>query len=131
MYLHLSHCFLLSRTDSPSSQHTCGPLTFEWAACSFHHIHRVPPGWSKPSHDGSNTEEPGSFLNTRGNWMESPMQRYLVEASMTWAKLVQVLGGLPLQRKSSPPECLPKSPVGIFNYPSQRRECFPLSRRRR
>ncbi len=87
-------------------------------------------GWYKPFHDGSNKEEPGSFLNTRGNWMESHMQRYLVNARMTWAKLGQVFGGLPPQRKSSSSECLPKSPAGIFTYPSQGRACFPLSRRR-
>src|SRR6266536_353819 len=64
------------------------------------------------------------------SWMESHMQRYLVNARMKWAKLVQVFGGLPPQRKSSSSECLPKSPVGIFTYPSEGRECFPLSRRR-
>jgi hypothetical protein len=53
-----------------------------------------------------------------------------VTARITWAKLVQVFGGLPPQRKSISSECLPKSPIGIFTYPSQRRECFPLSRRR-
>jgi hypothetical protein len=38
--------------------------------------------------------------------MESSMQEYLVEASMTWAKLVQVFGGLPPQRKSNSSEWL-------------------------
>jgi hypothetical protein len=48
-----------SRNSSVRNVVPCGLLAFEETACSFLHIHRVPPRWHKPSHDGSSRKRCG------------------------------------------------------------------------